>query len=109
MIRIATIAAAIAALTATVDFAAARDNCGTGWYWNGDRCAPTRAEQRTRTDERLDDRRRSDRSRDLDRSRRDSRSTTGFSRNEVRRNRDGCRDGYSRQYGRCLPVGAYSN
>lgn len=122
MFRIAAILAATAAFTATADLAAARDGCGSGWYWNGNQCVPSRAEQRLRNEgrfgdeQRLRDERRSTRWREGDRDFRDrdfdrssssrdrdfDRSTSGFSSD---RRRDGCRDGYRRIDGRCTWIG----
>jgi hypothetical protein len=96
MLRMTTICAAFAAFAATSSIATARDDCGSGWYWNGDRCVPSRSEERLRTEQRLRDdfrdRRRDYRDRDFDRS------TTGYS---ADRYRGRCLDGYQWINGRC--------
>ena len=114
MLHIAMAAAAtLVALTATVGVAAARDGCGNGWYWNGNQCAPTRAERELRNEDRFRD---EQRFRDTRRSNwwreggrdfrdneyRDRDYTTGYSSN---RRYDSCRDGYRRIDGRCIWVG----
>jgi len=91
MLRMTAIVAALVACAATTNIATARDNCGSGWYWNGYRCAPSRSEERLRTEERFRDDRRYDR----------FYGTTGYS----ERYRSRCSDGYRWIDGRCSWIG----
>src|SRR5262245_52870440 len=105
MLRIAITVAAFAALAATADLAAARDGCGSGWYWNGDRCIPTRAERESRDEQRFRDERRTRWWREGTRDFRDNEYrdyTTGSSSYRIF---DDCRAGYRRIDGRCVYVG----